>query len=76
MMQSQQFSQFRRIIAFGAMIILSAILVLEPKFGLAAQTGYESLPVLNASKILPPDLVKGPNHQVQERVVNDGFLNT
>ena len=76
-MQSQQFSLYRRSIAFGAMIILSAILLLQPKLGsAAAQTGYESLPVLSASKILPPELVKGPNHQVQERVVNDGFLNT
>jgi hypothetical protein len=64
-MQSQQFSPYRRSITFGAMIILSAILVLQPNLGLPAQTGYESLPVLSASKILPPELVKGPNHQVQ-----------
>ncbi len=30
---------------------------------------------LQASKILPPELVAGPNHVVQERVVNDGYLN-
>jgi len=36
---------------------------------------YESAPVLSASKILPPELLSGPNHRVQERVTNDGYLN-
>ena len=40
-----------------------------------AQQGYEATPVLSASKILPPELLSGPNHRVQERVTNDGFLN-
>ncbi len=36
---------------------------------------YESSTVLRASEILPASLVKGPNHHVDERVVNDGFFN-
>ena len=40
-----------------------------------AQQGYEQTPVLSASKILPPELLSGPNHQVQERVTSDGYLN-
>ena len=41
-----------------------------------AQQAYESAPVLSASKILPPELLSGTNHRVQERVTNDGYLNT
>jgi hypothetical protein len=43
---------------------------------LAAQTGYESLSVLSASKTLPPQLLSGANYRVQEKVMNDGFMNT
>ncbi len=56
--------------------ILSAVLIFQPAFAVAAQQGYESPPVLSASKILPPELLASPNHKVQERVTNDGFLNT
>ncbi|HZM98367.1 MAG TPA: hypothetical protein VFB70_03190, partial [Pyrinomonadaceae bacterium] len=52
-----------------------AILFFQPLIGFTAQTAYESTPTLSASKILPPDLLSGPNHRVQERVTNDGFLN-
>jgi hypothetical protein len=75
MTQSGHFSQQCRRIPIQVVIALSAILVLQPKLGFSAQTGYESLPVLSASKILPPELLTGPNHRVQERVINDGFLN-
>jgi hypothetical protein len=44
-----------------------------PKLG--AQGMYEPSPALSASKILPPELLSGPNHRVEERVYNDGFLN-
>ena len=40
-----------------------------------AQQRYETTPVLSASQILPPELLSGPNHRVQERVTNDGYLN-
>jgi hypothetical protein len=32
--------------------------------------------VLSASRILPPELLSGPNFRVRERVTNDGFMNT
>jgi len=54
-------------------------LVLPGLSGMAAtadaQQGYEAPAVLSASKILPPELLSGPNHRVQERVTNDGYLN-
>ena len=55
-------------------LVVTALLgVVLPAF---AQQGYEPAPVLSASKILPPELLSGPNHRVQERVTNDGYLNT
>ena len=41
----------------------------------AAQSGFEPSTILSASKILPPDLLAGPNHRVEERVYNDGYIN-
>ena len=41
----------------------------------AAQAGYEPVPVGSASKILPPALLSGPYHRVQERVTSDGIVN-
>ena len=41
---------------------------------LTAQS-YEAATILSASRILPPDVLAGPNHRVEERVYNDGFLN-
>ena len=76
MLQVTQFSQHSRSILLPAAFALSAMLVLQPNFGFSAQTGYEPIPVLSASKILPPDLLSGPNHRVEERVYNDGYLNT
>jgi hypothetical protein len=48
---------------------------MHPAFTMAAQSGYESSITLRASKVLPPDLLSGPNHRVEETVYNDGFLN-
>ena len=42
---------------------------------LFAQGGYEPAAILSAAKILPPELLAGPNHRVDERVYNDGYLN-
>jgi len=36
---------------------------------------FEQSSVFNASRILTPQLLSGPNHQVDETVTNDGFLN-
>ncbi len=63
----------RSCLCFLSMLI--AVLVLRPMAASGAQAAYESLPVLSASKILPPQLVTGPNHRVQEKVINDGFMN-
>jgi len=76
MVQSKQFAQPYRSVALRTAIALSAILFSQPEVGSTAQTAYESAPALSASKILPPEFLSGPNHRVQERVVNDGFLNT
>lgn len=38
------------------------------------EAGYEPLPALRASELLPPELVSGPHHQVREEVASDGFL--
>jgi len=56
-------------IFFIASVITSAT---SPVY--AAPT-YERPVTLKASKILSPDLLKGPHHQVDEKVVNDAFLN-
>jgi hypothetical protein len=56
--------------------VLLAALVLHPMLASAAQTAQEPAAVLGASKILPPDLLAGPNHRVEEKVINDGYLNT
>jgi hypothetical protein len=51
-------------------------LFLAHVFPAVAQKPYETPPVLSASKTLPPELLSGPNHRVQEKVTNDGFQNT
>src|SRR5215470_18946475 len=38
--------------------------------------GYEAPATLPASKILPADLRSGPDYRVEEKVTNDGYLNT
>ena len=72
--RSKHFSQQHA--RFGLVLTLAICLGFYQKSGFAAQSQYEQIPVLSASKILPPELLVGPNHHVQERVVNDGFLNT
>jgi hypothetical protein len=48
-------------------------LILIP--GVVAEPGFEPAPVLKATKILPPELLKGPHHRVMEDVRTDGYLN-
>lgn len=57
----------------SALVVVAIMGAMLPAF---AQQGYEPLPVFSASRILPPELLSGPNHRVQERVTNDGYLNT
>jgi hypothetical protein len=41
----------------------------------ATAADFETPVVLSASRVLPADLVRGPNFKVDEKVTNDGFLN-
>ncbi len=41
----------------------------------SAAQNFESPQTLQASRILPPELLKGPNHEVDQKVTNDGYLN-
>jgi hypothetical protein len=66
-----QFERYRRA---ASAVLFAAMLVAQPMMA-AAQTSYESPIVLSASKVLPPELVSGPHHRVQEQVRNDGYLN-
>jgi hypothetical protein len=76
MTPSKNLPQPRRV-AFSCLAsMLVGILLLPQSFTLAAQQGYEPTTTLSASKILPPDLLAGPNHRVEETVYNDGYLNT
>lgn len=62
--------KYLRSISIALVFLISA-----PAVKLSAQSRYEAATVLNASQILPPDVLAGPNHRVQERVYNDGYLN-
>lgn len=42
----------------------------------AGQTTDEPPPALKASEILPRQLLAGPSYKIEERVRNDGYLNT
>jgi hypothetical protein len=44
-------------------------------FGAEGSESYESSVVLEAGKLLPPDVLAGPHHKVDGKVQNDGFLN-
>ena len=75
MKDAQSLLQNRSAVMVCAVLVLIAVLAWQPTITVAAQAGFESAVVLSASKILPPELLSGPNHRVQEKVTNDGFLN-
>ena len=56
----------------SALIIAALFAAIVPAF---AQQGFEPVPAGSASKILPPELLSGPNHRVQEQVRSDGIVN-
>ena len=56
----------------GALLAATFLGAMLPAF---AQQPYENPPALSASRILPPELVSGPNFRVRETVQNDGYLN-
>ena len=58
--------------------VITAIFVLgsaDVSFSSDSSEAYEDAQVLEAGKILSPDVLSGPNHKVEEKVQNDGFLN-
>ena len=56
--------------------VVALVLIFQPAVTTAAQVGYEAPATLSASQVLPPDLLSGPNHRVEEKIANDGYLNT
>src|ERR1700730_9584142 len=76
MRQSKHLFQHYSVTISCLALVLAGMLLFQSAFTMAAQQGYESPPVLSASNILPPELLSGPNFRVQERVFNDGFMNT
>ena len=76
MRQSKHLLQHCRIAVAGMTAVFIGALIFQPLLALAAQTGYEPPATLSASRILPPDLLVGPNHRVEEKVINDGYVNT
>ena len=75
MTQSKNLMQRCRVTYSCLALVLVAMVIFRSVVAAAAQQGYESPPVLSASKILPSELVAGPRHKVQEQVRNDGYLN-
>jgi hypothetical protein len=75
MTQTRITNRFRQTKRPSLIFLLAVLLALHPALPMAAQTGYEPPTTLSASQILPPDLLAGPNHRVEERVYNDGYLN-
>ncbi len=59
---------FRRL----SCVVAGFLIVSLPAY---AAPRYESPIILKASEILAPDVVKGSHHQVDEKVVNDAYLN-
>ncbi|HTP64739.1 MAG TPA: hypothetical protein VMJ66_05060 [Geobacteraceae bacterium] len=60
-------------------LVLIALLVSGVAFAAggahAQEEQFDADATLEVSSILSPELVSGPNHRVQQRVANDGFLN-
>ena len=57
----------------SAWLLLALVAAVAPA---AAQGDYEKPPVLRARDLAPPELLKGPNFQVDENVPTDGLLAT
>jgi hypothetical protein len=60
-----------------ALGVFCACVPIAPAFAQSKQDeGFETAPVLVASKVLPLKLLKGAHYSIDERVVNDGYFNT
>ncbi len=58
----------------GKLALVGALL-LTTALTASAVVNYDPPVELKASKILPPELVSGPDFRVEEAVINDGYLN-
>ena len=56
----------------GLLLVFCVLLLYWCNRPLAA-ADFEQLPVFKASKVVPADLLKGSNYQIQEQVRSDGF---
>ncbi len=54
--------------------LLAAPILAMALGGLAPTEPYESLPALEASEFLAPDLIEGPNHRVDPKAVSDDIF--
>ena len=60
----------------SAIAALTLFAMSLPNIALASELPpYEPNPEFKASEILSPQQLSGPNHTVDEKVLNDGFLN-
>lgn len=64
--------------ASRSFVVLAALFLLFPASVRAARPSeaFEIPYSLSASRILPPELLSGPHHRVEELVENDGYMNT
>ncbi len=60
--------KMRKLVLVGALLLATALTA-------SAVVNYDPPVELKASKILPPELVSGPDFRVEEAVINDGYLN-
>src|SRR6266699_3851298 len=73
---SNRFHLARESFAVCTAILLALSFLVPQRLSVAATpTAYEAPPVLQASKILPPELLSGPHHRVEEAVTNNGYFN-
>lgn len=59
------------VIRYSALVGLGLCLMPQTGWG----QDFEAPPTLSAAQTLPASLVKGPNHTVVDRVLNDGYMN-
>jgi hypothetical protein len=65
----------KRLVSTLSILLLGITLSASSALAQSQQpNSYETPPVLKASQILPPKLLKGPHFRVTERVTNDGYF--
>ena len=70
----QQIRASRHVRAFGISSVVLFFTSVSAAIA-APKQQLETPPVLSASKLLPPNLLKGPYHTVNEKVTSDGYFN-